>query len=349
MRAENATDFLEWTYAHDIPAEFTIAKGDYNRKLIISDSDAGFVEGKFASFNLFLVSQINVTIEDRATCSMSEVGTTIGLYFNLSGACSFPGEDAVHTIGPGQHNIFFSSGNEEQIQIAPAAGQWNSVEINVPVSYYVALFEDYPESQRRFITEIQSGKNRFYQAGIMPMTMPMKWIINTLQQCTRTGVLKRLFFEAKILELLMLQIEQSEYIRGQQSKAASNVIDLEALHEARRILDGNLHDPPTIKSLSRMVGMNEFNLKKGFKNAFDTTIYGYVNGLKMQQAKQLILQKEKSIQEIAALSGYKNPQHFTVAFKKYFGQLPSMLKSLALFMCNFEELFVCEEVLLAAI
>jgi AraC-like DNA-binding protein len=288
-------------------------------------------------------------LEGHGTCSLTEVGTTIGLYFNLSGACSFPNAGAMHTIGPGQHNIFFSSGNEEKFQIAPVAGQWNSLEINVPVSYYVDLFEDYPESQRRFITQIQSGKNRFYQAGIMPMTMPMKWIINTLQQCTRTGVLRRLFFEAKILELLMLQIEQSEYIRGQQSKTVSNALDLEALHEARSILDRNLQNPPTIRNLSRMVGINEFNLKKGFRNAFDTTIYGYVNGLKMQQARELILQKEKSIQEIAALSGYKNPQHFTVAFKKYFGQLPSMLKSLAFLLCNLEEVFVCEEVLLAAI
>ncbi len=46
----------------------------------------------------------------------------------------------------------------------------------------------------------------------------------------------------------------------------------------------------------------------------------------MEYAKQLILEKNISICCVSEELGYKNPQHFTVAFKKIFGYLPSKLK-----------------------
>lgn len=158
----------------------------------------------------------------------------------------------------------------------------------------------------------------------MSMTMPMKWIIHLVRQNQRTGILKRLFLEAKTLELLMLQAEQAE-LRLNPVDAKSR--QREALYEARAILERNLDHATTIKTLARMVGLNEFALKKGFKDTFQETIYGYVSKLKMQQARQMLLDGNKSINEVSALAGYKNPQHFTTAFKKYFGVLPSKLKA----------------------
>lgn len=42
----------------------------------------------------------------------------------------------------------------------------------------------------------------------------------------------------------------------------------------------------------------------------------------------MLLQKGKTVSETADLVGYKNPQHFTAAFKGYYGMLPSELKKL---------------------
>ena len=74
------------------------------------------------------------------------------------------------------------------------------------------------------------------------------------------------------------------------------------------------------------MGTNQQTLKKGFKELFGTTIWGYYNNLRMETAKDLLINQEKSIAEVADNIGYKNPQHFTVAFKKKYGILPSILK-----------------------
>jgi AraC-like DNA-binding protein len=46
----------------------------------------------------------------------------------------------------------------------------------------------------------------------------------------------------------------------------------------------------------------------------------------MEKAKEILSKRGMNISEVAYEVGYKNPQHFTVAFKKYFGYVPSKLK-----------------------
>ncbi|WP_234859251.1 helix-turn-helix domain-containing protein [Aquimarina aquimarini] len=40
----------------------------------------------------------------------------------------------------------------------------------------------------------------------------------------------------------------------------------------------------------------------------------------------MLIEEELTIAEISYAVGYKNPQHFTAAFKRKFGYLPSNLK-----------------------
>jgi AraC-like DNA-binding protein len=47
----------------------------------------------------------------------------------------------------------------------------------------------------------------------------------------------------------------------------------------------------------------------------------------MEKAKELILEKNYNIAETSYSVGYKHAQHFTVAFKKMYGYLPSELNT----------------------
>ncbi|WP_298488094.1 helix-turn-helix domain-containing protein [uncultured Maribacter sp.] len=56
---------------------------------------------------------------------------------------------------------------------------------------------------------------------------------------------------------------------------------------------------------------------------FKSTILKHITKHRMQKTKELIKKKEYKISEISYMVDYKNPQHFTVAFKKFYGVLPS--------------------------
>lgn len=84
----------------------------------------------------------------------------------------------------------------------------------------------------------------------------------------------------------------------------------------------------TLKSLSRKFGVNELVLKTNFKDLFGQTIRQFVIELRMQEAKNLIIQNEESVNEIAFKVGYKSVSHFIQTFKKYYGITPNQHKTL---------------------
>ena len=89
----------------------------------------------------------------------------------------------------------------------------------------------------------------------------------------------------------------------------------------------HLEDPlPTTKELSKLFGTNEFKLKEGFKEAFNTSIYQYYNSERLKRAQHLIQQTEIPLKEIAFLCGFNDYTNFYKAFKKKFSYTPSDIK-----------------------
>ena len=81
-----------------------------------------------------------------------------------------------------------------------------------------------------------------------------------------------------------------------------------------------------IDELATMAGMSATRLKAAFKKQFQTTIYQLLLLHRMQLAKTLIEEDEKTLDQVAKLTGYKYTNNFTVAFKKFHGQSPGKLK-----------------------
>jgi len=193
--------------------------------------------------------------------------------------------------------------------------------------YYFHLIDQHSLLHSNFVREILKGRYTSYAAKDLPVTTEMKRVINDICECKRSGELKRLHTESKILELLMLQLEQMQSGMAEVDKYIIKQDDLKKIEHARDILDAEYTYPPTIIELAKQITLNEFKLKRGFKEYFGTTIYGYVTRLRMEEARRLILDEKKSIGQVAAAVGFNHQSHLTDAFKRYFGILPSEIKS----------------------
>jgi AraC-like DNA-binding protein len=71
--------------------------------------------------------------------------------------------------------------------------------------------------------------------------------------------------------------------------------------------------------------LNEFKLKKYFKQAFHTSVFQLLQEERLKMAKRLLYEGEKNVSMIAYELGYAHPQHFNRAFKKQFGIAPGEL------------------------
>ncbi|WP_070972128.1 AraC family transcriptional regulator [Vibrio sonorensis] len=98
------------------------------------------------------------------------------------------------------------------------------------------------------------------------------------------------------------------------------------LHHARDLLLADLTKAPTIKEIANQTGLNPIKLKFGFKQVFGESLYAFFLKHRMDEAK-VLLQKQ-GVTETAVSLGYSNVSHFSSAFKKQHGLLPSEMKRL---------------------
>ena len=52
------------------------------------------------------------------------------------------------------------------------------------------------------------------------------------------------------------------------------------------------------------------------------TMKTYIEAVRMEKAKQMLMNKELSVTEVAAYTGYSDPNYFSKVFRKYTGMSP---------------------------
>ena len=152
----------------------------------------------------------------------------------------------------------------------------------------------------------------------------MLQVIRQIIDAQFAAPLQAIFIWSKSLELLVLQADL--YEKDQSRHFIKTRSDKEKLLAARDFLGQQIESPPTIRQLARQVGINEYKLKKGFKELFGTTVFGYLHGERMELAKRYLLDTDKTAREIAFELGFSSPQHFNTAFKKAFQITPKNIR-----------------------
>jgi AraC-like DNA-binding protein len=153
--------------------------------------------------------------------------------------------------------------------------------------------------------------------GVTPAMQTTLWQI---LQCPYQGLTRSLYLEAKSIELIALYLEASQPQSSPKSPLSGD--DRDRLQFAREILLQRLADPPSLVELARLVGLNDYKLKAGFRQVFGTTVFGYLRQQRLEKARQLLQAQEISVTEAAAAVGYSSQGHFAAAFRKQFGVNP---------------------------
>ncbi len=137
--------------------------------------------------------------------------------------------------------------------------------------------------------------------------------------------LQLLYLESKLLDLVYTTINSIEPPYKKDKIFLSNK-DIESLNKAKFILTENIMCPPSLKELAHQCAINEFKLKKGFKQLHGNTVYGFLQEFRLNEAKKLLQTNEINISEATFLVGYKSISHFSKIFKEHFGVTPIEIK-----------------------
>lgn len=126
--------------------------------------------------------------------------------------------------------------------------------------------------------------------------------------------------EAKILEYLSYWIQY--LLEDDKTSKIKNALT-EKILLASNFVEDNIFRDLSINEISRYCGLNNCDLKKGFKNYTHLSIRQYIIKVRMETAKKLIIESDKTIGEICDYIGYSNRGHFSQLYYRYFGKAPS--------------------------
>ncbi len=158
------------------------------------------------------------------------------------------------------------------------------------------------------------------------ITPAIQFAIQQIISCPLQGPLRQIYLESKALELLALRLDQlnSHELNSNRPKPLAHR-DIEKIHYAKDLLMDNMENPPSLLELSKQVGLNDFKLKKGFREVMGNTVFGYLREQRMAKAHRLLEEGKMNVTEVLYGVGYNDPSHFCSEFKKRFGRTPSSL------------------------
>lgn len=227
-------------------------------------------------------------------------------------------------IEEGRHQVFYFPEVKGRLRYAP--GQRYTLEIKLTQTYFEKFFGEDLSNLGRMGTCYIANQPGTLGENSLEILPKMKPVIHEIINCPFAGPLRKVFLETKVTELLLMQLQQIEQSPAPEPESVLRSGDVERLHHVKDLIHLNLQEPCSLLELSQKAGLNDFKLKKGFKELFGNTVFGYMTEVRMEKAKQMLLTGNHSIADISFTVGYKNPQHFTAAFKRRYGFLPRDIK-----------------------
>jgi AraC-like DNA-binding protein len=201
----------------------------------------------------------------------------------------------------------------------------NKIEINVhihPEIFCLFMGKEQQEIPPELTHLVRKTDEEYYSRS-SNTTSAMEVVLQQILNCPYQGMMKRMYLESKVLELMVLLVEQD--VAAHQAKHNSFPLkaeDVQRIHSAKEILLQNLDNPPSLIELSRQVGLNDCTLKRGFRLVFGTTVFGYLHHHRLEQARKLLVAGETSISQAARSVGFASRSYFATAFRKKFGINP---------------------------
>ncbi|RAV28326.1 helix-turn-helix domain-containing protein [Sinomicrobium soli] len=312
----------EWLFQEEIPEKYVPDHRLSERQVNIRHAPVEMKNYQLSTNGLFLLySEMNFS--DAVRIETEVDGDVIASQFIFSREK----KKKAGISGGGQyrqsrHNIRYVPAQRQSYEVKP---DWEYIYFLVVLSrdYYFNLVDTGTPMHENFMGEINKGVAASFIGEDLYVTPEMRKSIDGIRECKQAGDLKRMFTDARVMELIMYQLEQfSQFLKDE-----GNVLhdeDISKLEYVREFLEQHYIDPPTQRELSRMAAINESKLRTGFKRYFGTTIYDFITRLRMVEARRLIVEERKNnMYEVATSVGFKHQASFTNAFKRYYGFPPS--------------------------
>ncbi len=257
----------------------------------------------------------------------SSQNDVVRLHFGMKGDYwfSYKQLNKSYDLIGGHHNIMYSK--EFDIVVRNKTLELETFGIQFPKELFISFTQNANEHLQRFAQSIMEDKSVMLSEHWGSIDSSIQQVIQQIIHCKYAGDIKKLFLLSKTIELLVLTAESYYASANKKGLFIKSKTDKEKIIAVRDLINEKLNCPPNLSQIAKTVGLNEYKLKRGFKETFNNTVFGYLTEQRLHLAHQYLRDTEKTAAEISAELGYSTPQHFNNAFKKKFGITPHSVRN----------------------
>jgi AraC family transcriptional regulator, transcriptional activator of the genes for pyochelin and ferripyochelin receptors len=253
----------------------------------------------------------------------------VRLHIGLKGNYSFEQRqlNTTYDLIGGHHNIIYS--RDFDMVVHNRTLELETFGVQFPREVFLRFTQNANDVLQRFAARIINGESALLSDQWGAVDPAIQLVVDQVVHHHYTGDLEKLFLLSKSIEILVLCAESCHRATekaGTDPGIIKTTADKEKIIAARDLVNQRVDSPPSLSEIARLVGLNEYKLKRGFKETFQTTVFGYLTGQRLALARRYLLDTDKTAAEIAAELGYSTPQHFNNAFKRHFGHTPQSVR-----------------------
>ncbi|KAB7672656.1 response regulator [Bacillus sp. B1-b2] len=178
-------------------------------------------------------------------------------------------------------------------------GQWEKIR-----NYILSIIKQY---------ESQSADLMYTQQRVLEILWIASQVMNEMGMEADTPL-----FTYKPTNYRQLELESTRLLNEMilTFKEKSEKIEVDAIHQLKQYILTHSKEDISLESLARKVGLSPIYISKIFKEKQGINYIDYLTECRIEKARILIRDTDKSIKEITFEVGYHDPNYFSKVFKK---------------------------------
>lgn len=130
-----------------------------------------------------------------------------------------------------------------------------------------------------------------------------------------------------IIEIIIAKIRRAKNVKVE--KNAPKRMN-QSVAFVKHYMNQNFRDPITLDLLAKIGNINKYYLVHIFKENIGISPIGYLNEVRIKEAKALLENTDVTLAEIASISGFSSQSFFSQVFKRETGKTPSQYRKNAM-------------------
>ncbi|MGV6871762.1 helix-turn-helix transcriptional regulator [Pseudochelatococcus sp. B33] len=245
---------------------------------------------------------------------------SISVFLDGRGTLAIDGAAPLH-FSDGTAALFASNGFSSGTDTILATAKLRFVDIRFEIDHLLKL-GGLPLARfgGALLTEYSVPESGIFLIGF-PAHAALARVASEMLACRMDeGLARRLYLYSRSVEALSIVVSTLENAAG--SLPALRPDEQRKIANARRLLEESYPENWTIARLSREVGLNERQLKQGFRRIVGNSIHAYLKEVRLNAAASLLLEG-RSVTEVALSVGFESLSHFSKVFREARGTSPS--------------------------